>query len=244
MSGGGKLTIQTSNLDRPYAVSRANLSPGRYVVLKVSDTGTGMPPEVADRAFEPFFTTKPKGEGTGLGLATIYGIVTQAGGNVRIYSEPGLGTTVTVLLPVTDHTAPAGEQRPDELLGGSNELVLVVEDEAALREVTRRTLADNGYRVIVAGSGQGAIEAVTASADRIDVLLTDVIMPGMQGREVAERICELQPGIGVLFMSGYTHGLLSTQGIIEPGINLIEKPFTEASLLTRLRAVIQSREAI
>jgi PAS domain S-box-containing protein len=246
MPGGGKLTIQTSNVDvdAAYAVSRASMPAGRYVGLKVSDTGTGMPPEIVDRAFEPFFTTKPKGEGTGLGLATIYGIVTQAGGTVRIYSEPGLGTNVTVLLPVTECPAVSGEQLPGEPQGGENELILVVEDEAALREVTRRTLADNGYRVIAAGGGQEAIEAVAASADRIDVLLTDVVMPGMQGREVAERVGELQPGIGVLFMSGYTEGLLSTQGVLEPGINLIEKPFTEASLLTRLRAIIRAREVI
>jgi PAS domain S-box-containing protein len=243
MPGGGKLTIQTANIDvdQTYAASRANMFAGPYVALKVSDNGAGMPAEVVARAFEPFFTTKP--EGTGLGLATIYGIVTQAGGNVRIYSEPGLGTTVTALLPVTDHAAPAGELRPVDAQGGDSELVLVVEDEPVLREVTRRTLADNGYRVIAAGSGQEAIDAVAAGGDRIDVLLTDVIMPGMQGREVAGRVREFQPGIGVLFMSGYTQGLLSSQGVIEPGINLIEKPFTEASLLARLRAIIRSREA-
>jgi PAS domain S-box-containing protein len=246
MPGGGKLTIQTSNLDlnQIYAASRANLQPGRYAALKVSDTGTGMPADVAARAFEPFFTTKPKGEGTGLGLATTYGIVTQAGGTVRIYSEPDLGTIVTVLMPVTGDTAPAEDRLPDDAQDGENQLVLVVEDEAALREVTRRTLAENGYRVLTAATGQEAIDAVAASADRIDVLLTDVVMPGMQGREVAERIRELQPGIGVLFMSGYTQGLLSTQGVLQPGINLIEKPFTEASLLTRLRAIIRACQAI
>jgi PAS domain S-box-containing protein len=246
MPEGGTLTIQTGNIDlnQTYADRRANLSAGPYVALKVSDTGTGMPADVAARAFEPFFTTKPEGEATGLGLATTYGIVTQAGGTVRIYSEPGLGTIVTVLMPVTDDTAPSEDRLPGEPQGGEDELVLVVEDEPALREVTRRTLVGNGYRVIAADTGQGAIDAVAASAERIDVLLTDVVMPGMQGCEVAKRICELQPGIGVLFMSGYTQGLLSTQGLLEPGINLIEKPFTEASLLTRLRAVIRAREAI
>ena len=199
-----------------------------------------MPPEVAERAFEPFFTTKPKGEGTGLGLATIYGIVTQARGSVRIYSEPRLGTTITILLPVTDQAPPAAERPPAGPGRGAGELVLLVEDETALREVTRRILARNGYRVAAAASGAEAIQSATAPG-RIDILLTDVIMPGMQGQEVAERIRALQPGIAVLFMSGYTQGLLSAQGILESGISLIEKPFTEAALLTRLREVHPGR---
>ena len=245
MPGGGTLTIATGNLDvdESYADSHTNLSLGRYVALKISDTGTGMPPEVIDRAFEPFFTTKPKGEGSGLGLATIYGIVTQAGGNVRIYSEPQLGTAITVLLPVTDQSPPAAERAPDQSAGGGNELVLVVEDEPALREVTRRILARNGYRVIVAANGQEAIDAAASGQDRIDALVTDVIMPGMQGKEVAERVRGLQPGISILYMSGYTEGLLSAQGVLEPGISLIEKPFTEASLLARVHGILHAREA-
>ena len=243
MPGGGKLSIETAgfNVDRAYAASRASLTPGRYVTLKVSDTGTGMPPEVVARAFDPFFTTKPKGEGTGLGLATVYGIVTQAGGDVRIYSEPGLGTTITVLLPVTQEPAVAGERSSGERERGDNELILVVEDEPGLREVTRRTLAGNGYQVIAAASGQEAIDAVAADTRRIDALVTDVIMPGMQGPEVAERIRELRPGVAVLFMSGYTQGLLGNRGVLEPGINLLEKPFTETALLARLRSVLRTR---
>jgi two-component system, cell cycle sensor histidine kinase and response regulator CckA len=243
MPGGGKLSIQTASfdVDQAYATNRANLAPGRHVALKVSDTGAGMPPEVVARAFEPFFTTKPKGEGTGLGLATVYGIVTQAGGDVRIYSEPGLGTTITVLLPVTGKPAPAGERPSGELERGDNQLILVVEDEAALREVTRRTLADNGYQVITAAAGQEAIDAVAASTRRIDALVTDLIMPGMQGQEVAERIRQLQPAITILFMSGYAQGLLGAQGVLEPGINLIEKPFTEASLLAKIGSILRTR---
>jgi len=243
MPGGGMLRIETNNLDvdESYADSHTNLSLGRYVALKVSDNGTGMPAEVIDRAFEPFFTTKPKGEGSGLGLATIYGIVTQAGGNVRIYSEPQLGTAVTVLLPVTDQSLPVAEHVPDKSEGGGHELVLVAEDEPALREVTRRILSRNGYRVIVAANGQEAIEAAATCKDRIDALVTDVVMPGMQGKEVAEVVRGLQPGIAVLFMSGYTEGLLSAQGVIEAGITLIEKPFTEASLLTNLRGILHAR---
>jgi two-component system, cell cycle sensor histidine kinase and response regulator CckA len=245
MPGGGRLTLETSNteVDEAYAASRSNLDPGQYVTLRVSDNGTGMTPDVVDRAFEPFFTTKPKGEGTGLGLATIYGTIVQAGGNVRIYSEPGLGTTVTVLLPVTGERSGLAAAGPEEAVAGGGERVLVVEDEPAMREVTRRILATNGYQVTAAASGEEAIAAVTASADPLDVLVTDVVMPGMQGREVAERITGMQPGIAVLFMSGYTEGLLSDQGVLDPGIHLIEKPFTETALLGKLRAVLRSSRA-
>jgi CheY-like chemotaxis protein len=245
MSGGGKLTIETANVDvdETYAASDANLGMGWYVALKVSDNGTGMRPEVVDRAFEPFFSTKPKGEGTGLGLATIYGIVTQAGGNVRIYSEIGIGTTITVLLPVTDQASPAAGNAPGRPEAGGSELVLVVEDEPAMREVTRRILARNGYHVITAADGYEALDAAAKCAEHIDLLLTDVVMPGMQGKEVADRISGLQPDIGVLFMSGYTQGILGAQGILEPGINLIEKPFNEASLLKKLHEILRVRGA-
>ena len=240
MPAGGKLTIETTSVavDQVYAAGRASLSPGRYVALKVSDDGTGMPSDVVDRAFEPFFTTKPKGEGSGLGLATVYGIVAQAGGNVEIYSELGLGTTVTVLLPVTDQCPDAADRGAGEAELGHGELVLVVEDEPALREVTRRILARSGYEVMVAASGQEAISVASACQSRIDAVVTDVVMPGIQGKEVASRVCELHPGIGVLYMSGYTAGLLSAQGVLEQGINLLEKPFTEAALLKKMRAVL------
>ena len=243
MTGGGQLTIETCNIDVDdvYAASHTRLSVGQYSALKVSDNGAGMPPEVIDHAFEPFFTTKPKGAGSGLGLATIYGIVTQAGGNVRIYSEPGLGSTITVLLPVTDQAAVASERPSDEIQSGGNERVLVVEDEPAMREVTRRILARNGYHVIVASNGQEAIEAAAAAAgrERMDLLLTDVVMPGMQGKEVAEHIIQIQPGIAVLYMSGYTQGILDAQGVLRPGINLIEKPFSELALLRKIHSVLR-----
>jgi hypothetical protein len=243
MPGGGKLTIATARaeVDEAYAASLVNLPPGQYVTLKVIDNGTGMTPEVIDRAFEPFFTTKPKGEGTGLGLATIYGIVTQAGGSVRIYSEPGFGTSITVLLPVSSQPA-VPDRHPQEAALGGSERVLVVEDEAALREVARRILASHGYQVLAAASGQEAIDAISSCPDHVDILVTDVVMAGMQGREVAERVRQLQPGISVLFMSGYTEGLLSAQGVLDPGIHLIEKPFTENALLRKVRAVLLERE--
>jgi hypothetical protein len=243
MAVGGCLTIQTANVDvdEVYADRRAELSPGRYVALKVSDNGPGMPPEVVEHAFEPFFTTKAKGEGTGLGLATIYGIVHQAGGNARIYSEPGLGTTITVLLPVTDQAAAATRSATDSDNRGNGELLLVVEDEAALREVARRILSRNGYRVIVAGTGQQAIDAAGASTDRIDGLVTDVIMPGMRGRELADRLRAREPDLAVLYMSGYTQGILGAQGVLDAGVALIEKPFTEATLLANVRTVLSRR---
>ncbi|HET7018398.1 MAG TPA: PAS domain S-box protein [Streptosporangiaceae bacterium] len=244
MTAGGCLTIQTSHVDvdEIYAASRAGLSPGRYVALRVSDNGPGMPPEIVERAFEPFFTTKPKGEGTGLGLATIYGIVHQAGGNVRIYSEPGLGTTITVLLPVTEQAADAARRSVVESGGrGNGELLLVVEDEEALREVARRILSRNGYRVIVASDGQQAIEVARASTDRIDGLVTDVIMPGMQGKELADRLHESQPDLAVLYMSGYTQGMLGAQGVLDADVALIEKPFTEETLLAKVRTMLSRR---
>jgi CheY-like chemotaxis protein len=243
MPGGGKLTIETANteVDEAYGAERAGPAgpaPGRYVSVKVSDTGTGMPAEVIDRAFEPFYSTKPKGEGSGLGLATVYGIITQAGGSARIYSEPGLGTTISLLLPVTEQAPSARSQPPPRPVPGRGEVVLVVEDEAALREVTRRMLARNGYQVLVASNGYQAINLATASTQRLDVLLTDVVMPGMQGKEVAERIHRLRPEVRVLYMSGYTHGLLGVQGVLEPGVHLIEKPFSETSLLAKLHVVL------
>jgi signal transduction histidine kinase len=238
MPGGGTLSIDTASADVTAAdtVPRPGLQPGRHVSLKVSDTGTGIPAEIADRVFEPFFTTKPRGEGTGLGLATVYGIISQAGGTVRIYSEPGRGTTMTILLPVTGRSGSKPAPRPAEPGSGDGKVVLLVEDEEALREVTRRMLDRHGYQVLTAASGPDAV-SIAAAGQPIDLLVTDVVMPHMLGREVADRVCDLQPGIRVLFMSGYTHGLLSAQGVLEPGINLIEKPFTQSSLLAKLAEV-------
>jgi len=206
--------------------------------MKVSDTGTGIPKDVIDRVFEPFFTTKPHGEGSGLGLATVYGIITQAGGHVRIYSEPGLGTIITALLPVTEQAASAGLAPPAEPQRGHGETVLVVEDETAMREVTRRILARNGYHVVAVASGHEALTALNRRLEHIDVLLTDVIMPHMQGRELADKIRILQPTARVAFMSGYTQGLLSSQGVLESDVHLIEKPFSETTLLTKLREIL------
>jgi PAS domain S-box-containing protein len=242
MPSGGTLVVQTSiaEIDPSHAAIRAGLPPGQYACLKISDSGVGMPREVIDRAFEPFFTTKPKGEGTGLGLATVYGIVTQARGYVQIYSEPGIGTTVTILLPTTDQVANVQSAREKEPGDGAGETVLIVEDEPAMREVTGRILSRRGYNVIAAATGQEAIELAASHPGDIDVLLTDVVMPRMLGKEAAERIRALRPGVKVLFMSGYAQGVLDSQGVLEVGVNLIEKPFTEARLLARLGQIVAS----
>jgi signal transduction histidine kinase/CheY-like chemotaxis protein len=242
MPRGGKLVIQTAStdIDQVAADSHADLSPGRYVSLKVSDTGTGIPQDVLDRVFEPFFSTKPKGEGTGLGLATVYGIITQAGGHLRIYSEPDVGTILTALLPVTEQAASAALAPPAEPQRGHGEIVLVVEDEAAMRNVTRRILVRNGYQVVTAASGHHALDILTSELEHIDVLLTDVIMPQMQGSDLAGKVRILQPAARVVFMSGYTQGLLGAQGVLEPGVHLIEKPFSETTLLAKLHEILTS----
>jgi CheY-like chemotaxis protein len=241
MPSGGTLAIETTNVevDEDYASGRPGLTPGRYVRLRVSDTGTGMDPVVVQHAFEPFFTTKPKGEGTGLGLATIYGVVTQAGGQAQIYSEPGVGTTLTTLWPATDEEASRPterRERPERRRG--TETILVVEDEAAIREVAERVLVRNGYRVMTAANGPEAVEMAGRVADPIHLLLTDVVMPQMAGREVAERVTALRPGIGVLYMTGYAEPVVGTGGTLGPGALLVEKPFTQSDLLARVREAL------
>jgi signal transduction histidine kinase len=235
MPTGGRLAIETANaqLDAAAAAGQAGLHPGSYVSVRVSDTGTGIPPEVIDRVFEPFFTTKDTGAGTGLGLATVYGIITRAGGAVRVESPPGQGTTVTVLLPVTDSPAGAGQPPAAEPRRGAG-TVLLVEDEPAAREMVRRVLDRGGYRVLTAASGRDAL-AMASETGQIDVLLTDVMMPNMTGSEVAGQIRARCPGVRVLFMSGYPEGILSDQGVLEPGVSLIQKPFAGPALLARLK---------
>jgi CheY-like chemotaxis protein len=241
MPSGGTLTIDTTNVtvDDDYAAHRA-VAPGPYVRLRVSDTGTGMAKEVLNRVFEPFFTTKPKGQGSGLGLATVYGIIVQAGGHAEVYSDPGLGTTFTALLPATDQE-PAQASSPEDApspVGG--ETVLVVEDEEAIREVTRRILSRSGHTVLVAGGGEEAIALATSHPERIDLLLTDVVMPQMLGKEVAERIAAARPGIRVLYMSGYAQPVLASQGTLAEGVSLVEKPFSATVLLAKVREVLDA----
>jgi hypothetical protein len=243
MPKGGQITVDTANLtvDEDFAATRPGTPTGRYVRLRVSDTGIGMDDHVLDRAFEPFFTTKPKGQGTGLGLATIYGIVTQSGGRIQLYSEPGFGTTVSVMLPSADRasTTPTPTATPDQSVGG-DETILLVEDEKALRDVTSRMLDRNGYHVLTAQDGTEAIELATRYEGDIDLLVTDVIMPRTLGPDLAAAMVALRPGIQVLFISGYAQPVLGAQGTLEPGVTLLEKPFTEPALLTKVRHVLDS----
>jgi CheY-like chemotaxis protein len=239
MPQGGVLTITTSELvvARSLTGMRATVPPGRYARLQIIDTGTGMPRHVLRRVFEPFFTTKPKGEGSGLGLATVYGIVAQARGHVEIASEPGLGTTCTVLLPITEHCSDPEEEHGATPSRGGGRTVLVVEDEAPLRDVTERLLSRNGYHVLAARDGEHAIDLAAQHPAAIDVLLTDLIMPKVLGREVAQRVAELRPNIAVLYMSGFPEPILSAEGNLEPGAALLEKPFSESALIEKLLEV-------
>ena len=238
MPDGGGLRVVTTN--RPIDdTTDAQLPAGEYIELRVTDTGAGIPPDIVERVFEPFFTTKAKGDGSGLGLATVYGIITQAGGHATISSVVGAGTTFTVLLPVTDESATPGEDQPvtDRQHQGGNASILVVDDEPGLRDVARRILTRNGYHVITAQNGPEALEIIATDVV-IDVLLTDVIMPHMLGKELANAMAERRPGIRVLYMSGYAQPVLAAQGTLEPGVTLLEKPFSESALLKQLREVL------
>src|ERR1700682_4648201 len=236
MFNGGRLAIDSENVDvdSTYAAGRPGLEPGRYVRIRVTDTGSGMDGATLQRVFEPFFTTKPKGQGTGLGLATVYGIIKQAGGDVSIYSEVGVGTRVHVLLPASD-VAPkrsrAAAASPSQKKSGT---ILVVEDSDDLREVAERILTKNGYQVISVASGPDALEAAKNHGGTIDLLLTDVVMPHMQGNELAVRLAAMRPGIRVLYMSGYAQPILGDDGTLEDGVLLVEKPFTEPLLLAKV----------
>ncbi|MCA2218527.1 hybrid sensor histidine kinase/response regulator [Jidongwangia harbinensis] len=241
MPTGGRVTVSGSNvtLDEHAAAGFA-VSPGRYARLDVTDTGVGMTRETADRIFEPFFTSKPLGAGTGLGLATVYGIVTNVGGQVRVDSEPGRGTTMTVLLPATDEApASAAEAPAPAARRGGDETILLAEDEPALREVTRRILERHGYRVLAAEDGAAAVALARRHVEDVDLLLTDVVMPGLNGPLVAEALTALKPRVRILFMSGYAPGL-TEDGTLGPDVALIAKPFAEAALLDRVRQILDS----
>jgi len=245
MPSGGKLTIETSNvsLDEEYARFHAPLRPGNYVMLAISDTGAGMDTETQSHIFEPFFTTKgPKG--TGLGLSTVYGIVKQSGGYIWVYSEPGKGTTFKIYLPrVAEATeSPAVVALPAEAVAAEpgTETILLVEDEANLRYLARQYLEKQGYRVIEAADGAVAMQIAVAHEGVIHLLLTDVIMPGMNGRELAQRISEIRPNVKVLYMSGYTENVIGRNGTLDAGVRLLQKPFTLRDLKSKVREVLES----
>jgi len=238
MPAGGTLHIatQVADLDSDYLRLHPGARMGRHVELTVSDTGLGIPPEIADHIFEPFFTTKPEGQGTGLGLATVYGIVTEAGGSLSVDSEVGGGTTFRLLFPaIEEPAAPAAAPAAGDA-GGHGETVLVVEDEAAMMEVTARILRRHGYTVVEATTGS---EAIALAAERdVRLLLTDSVMPQMSGRELARQIRELRPGLPVLFMSGYDHGGTGSRHVLSEDVTVVQKPFSAETLLNRVRSVM------
>jgi PAS domain S-box-containing protein len=243
MPGGGRLVIEVDKamLDDEYADLHPDAEPGTYVRLKVSDTGIGMDAETALRAFEPFFTTKGKGEGTGLGLATVYGIVTGAGGRIDIYSEVGMGTTIKVHWPASAETPSEAKARPRGRPLGRGEVILVVEDEPEVRRMAERILTKGGYSVIGAGGGAEAVEICQREDQPIHLLLTDVIMPGMLGTELVEKVKEIRPELGVIFMSGYSHEVLAPGALAEQGANaFIEKPFNTGDLLRTVRDLLDA----
>ncbi len=240
MPSGGKLTIETANLylDEGYARTHAGVAPGPYVMLAVSDTGTGMDPETKPHVFEPFFTTKERGKGTGLGLSTVYGIVKQHGGDIWVYSEPGRGTTFKIYLP---HAAaaqaaalPMEHQAPP---AHGHETVLVVEDEDGVRKLIRDILEQRGYRVLEAESGEKALDIAGKNGD-LDLLLTDVVMPKMSGRDLAEALVLLFPQVRVLFLSGYTDQVVVEHGVLHPEAEFLQKPFTPDVLSRKVRQVL------
>jgi len=241
MPEGGKLIIEAANLflDKEYAGAHLATKAGPHVMLAVTDTGTGMSAEVRTHIFEPFFTTKPQGKGTGLGLATVLGIVKQLEGTIWVYSEPGKGTTFKILFPAVEAGAKPEQEVPKkQICLGGQETVLLVEDEDGVRNFVRAMLEKQGYTVLVAADTEEALSLGANSPDRIDLLLTDVIMPRMNGPELAERISKLRPGLIVLFMSGYTDRTIRLHDQFGDGANFIQKPFTTNSLAQKVRELL------
>jgi PAS domain S-box-containing protein len=241
MPRGGNLTLETGNvfLDKEYVETCTELKPGPYVMLAVSDTGSGMDKETQSRIFEPFFTTKEHGKGTGLGLATVFGIIKQSDGHIAVYSEVGIGTTFKIYLPAVGPGLPTGEtQNRARVLPAGTETLLLVEDEDGVRALAKRALQNCGYTVLEADQGRKALEVAAAHAEAIHLLVTDVVMPGMNGREVAEQLEAIKPGIKVLYVSGYTDDAVIRHGIIAAERAFLQKPFTAADLAIKVRKTL------
>jgi PAS domain S-box-containing protein len=241
MPRGGKLIIETGvfDFDEAFAREHATMKPGRYVMLAISDTGIGMDEATRLRIFEPFFTTKEMGKGTGLGLATVYGIVKQSGGDVWVYSEPGRGTTFKIYFPSAEQKLGSSSEKHTELLPERREgfTILLAEDDKIMRRLTKKILEEHGYKVLEAEDGQTALDAIGTDHTRVDLVLTDVVMKGMSGPELVLKLMDSHPKTRVVYMSGYTGELVANQGL-ESGIRLLEKPFTRASLLKVIDAAL------
>ncbi|RJG54428.1 response regulator [Sphingobium terrigena] len=243
MPGGGKLTIETGNahLDDAYATTHDEVTPGQYIMVSVADSGTGMPPDVVARAFDPFFTTKGVGKGTGLGLSQVFGFVKQSHGHVKIYSEPGQGTIIKIYLPrhygpdaTGSYIVPAADSLPR---AQGEEIILLVEDEERVRHMSVDSLRELGYTVVQASDGEQALEMLTIQP-RIDMLFTDIVMPGINGRILADRAREARPGLKVLYTTGYTRNAIVHNGMLDPGVSFLAKPFTLDQLATKVRQVL------
>jgi len=238
-----KITIETNStyLDDEYAAGHPEIKSGSYVVLSVSDTGMGMDEEVKNKIFEPFFTTKETGRGTGLGLATVFGIVKQNNGHIDVYSEPGKGTTFKIYWPATDGNA-SDQQRTkvNSLPLRGNETALIVEDDKAVKEFACRVLNEYGYNTICASNGEQALNLLKETTEKIDLVITDLIMPKMSGKELAEKLISLSPNIKILFASGYTDNHIVHSGVLEEGINFIQKPYSAKALVGKVRQVLDT----
>jgi CheY-like chemotaxis protein len=243
MPTGGKLTIETANVDLDVAAAARlpGLAEGPHVLLKVADTGSGMPPEIIARIFEPFFTTKPKGRGTGLGLATVYGIVTQNEGALAVESAVNRGTTFRIYLKRVDGVPDVAAAPPRQPSPGKGETVLLVEDDPRVRKLAHRLLVRGGYAVIEAADAEDAVRLAGEHAGKIDLLLTDVIMPGISGRMLAQRLSHLQPTLKVLYMSGYTDDAIVNHGVLSRDIAFLQKPFTPTTFGRAVREALDAR---
>jgi two-component system cell cycle sensor histidine kinase/response regulator CckA len=245
MPSGGTLILETQNveMEEPYAGPNVKMAPGRYVMLAVTDTGTGMDEQTRSHLFEPFFTTKAQGYGTGLGLSTAYGIVKQSNGEIVIYSEPEQGTCVKIYFPAVAGAAieDPSESVPEPVLSGT-ETILLVEDEEAVRRLVRRTLEQQGYQLVVAASGTEALEMAKNHPGPIQLVITDVVMPQMGGQQLAERLKALRPEIQVLYVSGYTESAVARSGSLAKGDTFLQKPFTPLALVRRVRGLLDKAQ--
>ena len=239
-SCGGRLVIATANVELGEDTTRRHpdVAPGRYAMLSLSDTGNGISDDVLPHVFEPFFTTKSVGQGTGLGLATVYGIVKQSGGHIEVESKVGKGTTFRVFLPLVEELSPSPNGREQQMAARGHETILLVEDEDGVRRMTRMIFERNGYTVLEASNGLEGIAVAEAYSGTLHLLVTDLVMPSLSGREIADRLAARKPGLRILFMSGYTEDVIVQQGVASASADFIQKPFSIGALTQKVREVL------